>query len=363
MSTHPSGETDALPAEFGFIGRVFRPLAGEGALDLRDDAAVLTPPPGREVVMAVDAMVEGVHFLPDDPADTVGRKLLRCNLSDLAAMDATPLGYLLTVARPRHLAEAWFAAFAGGLHADQETYGLGRLGGGRASPPGPLVPPPRPPPPPPGPPPPPPPPPPAPPARHTTSTTGPLVLSLTIVGHVAAGCALRRTTARAGDGLWVTGTIGDGALGLLALRGQVPDPDHVLATRYRLPCPRLGLGLHGIASAAMDVSDGLVQDAGHLARECGLGVVIEVDQVPLSDAARAAGPQWRETCLTGGDDYELLLAVPPGHEQALLARGRHHGVRMTRIGRFVDPGAGIGVRLYDAQGDAVNVVRTGWSHL
>ncbi|MBE7619968.1 thiamine-phosphate kinase [Gluconacetobacter entanii] len=328
MSTpHPSGETDALPAEFGFIGRIFRPLAGEGALDLRDDAAVLTPPAGRQMVMAVDAMVEGVHFLPDDPADTVGRKLLRCNLSDLAAMDATPLGYLLTVARPRHVAEGWFTSFAAGLHADQETYGLGLLGG------------------------------------DTTSTTGPLVLSLTIVGHVAPGCALRRTTARVGDGLWVTGTIGDGALGLLALRGQVPDPGHVLATRYRLPCPRLGLGLHGIASAAMDVSDGLVQDAGHLARESGVGVVIEVDRVPLSDAARAAGPQWRETCLTGGDDYELLLAVPPEHEQALLARGRHHGVRMTRIGRFVDPAGGAGVRLRDAQGAEVKVARTGWSHL
>lgn len=327
MSSHPTGETGAVPAEFGFIGRIFRPLAGEGALDLRDDAAVMTPPPGREMVMAVDAMVEGVHFLSDDPADTVGRKLLRCNLSDLAAMDATPLGYLLTVARPRHLAEAWFAAFAGGLRVDQDAYGLGLLGG------------------------------------DTTSTPGPVVLSLTIVGHVAPGCALRRTTARAGDGLWVTGTIGDGALGLLALRGQVPDPDHALAARYRLPCPRLGLGLHGIASAAMDVSDGLVQDAGHLARESGLGVVIEVDQVPLSDAARAAGPQWRETCLTGGDDYELLLAVPPGHEQALLARGRHHGVRMTRIGRFVDPTAGTGVKLYDAQGNVVKVARTGWSHL
>ncbi|POF64034.1 thiamine-phosphate kinase [Novacetimonas maltaceti] len=327
MSTRPSGTSDALPAEFGFIGRIFRPLAGEGALDLRDDAAVLTPPAGREMVMAVDAMVEGVHFLPDDPADTVGRKLLRCNLSDLAAMDATPLGYLLTVARPRHVAEPWFTAFADGLRADQGTYGLGLLGG------------------------------------DTTSTTGPLVLSLTIVGHVAPGCALRRTTARAGDGLWVTGTIGDGALGLLALRGQVPDPDHALATRYRLPCPRLGLGLHGIASAAMDVSDGLVQDAGHLARESGVGVVIEVDRVPLSDAARAAGPQWRETCLTGGDDYELLLAVPPEHEQALLARGRHHGVRMTRIGRFIDPAGSAGVQLRDAHGAEVKVAHTGWSHL
>lgn len=328
MSQHSSDGPAALPAEFGFIGRIFRPLAGEGALDLRDDAAVVTPPPGRQMVMAVDAMVEGVHFLSDDPPDTIGRKLLRCNLSDLAAMDATPLGYLLTVARPPGYAEAWFADFAAGLHADQQTYNLGLLGG------------------------------------DTTSTTGPLVLSLTIVGHVASGCALHRCTARAGDGLWVSGTIGDGALGLLALRGQVADPDHVLAQRYRLPIPRLGLELHGIATAAMDVSDGLVQDAGHLARESGLDVDIDVDRIPLSDAARATGPQWRETCLTGGDDYELLLAVPPDREEALERQGRRHGVPMTRIGRFTEASGAVGVvRLHDAQGATVRVARPGWSHL
>ncbi|NVN13851.1 thiamine-phosphate kinase, partial [Nguyenibacter vanlangensis] len=158
MPNHPSDPPtpDALPPEFGFIRRHFRALAGEGALGLTDDAALLRAPAGRELVVAVDTMVEGVHFLPDDPADTVGRKLLRCNLSDLAAMDAAPLGYLLSVTKPPARDEAWFAAFAEGLHADQALYGLSLLGG------------------------------------DTTATSGPLVLSLTILGHVAPGGALRR---------------------------------------------------------------------------------------------------------------------------------------------------------------------------
>ncbi len=311
----------ALPPEFDLIARHFRPLAGPGALALGDDAAVFLPPPGRELVAAADAMVAGVHFLPDDPPDLVARKLLRVNLSDLAAMGAVPLGYLLTVSVPRDTSDAWFAAFARGLAADQAAYGLSLLGG------------------------------------DTTSTPGPVSLSLTILGSVAPGCALRRVGAAAGDGLWVTGTIGDGALGLRALREELADPDGTLARRYRLPEPRLGLALHGIAGAAMDVSDGLVQDAGHLARAAGLGVVIEAAAVPRSAAARAAGPGWLGTCLTGGDDYELLLAVPPGREDALLAAVG--AVPVTRIGGFV---AGEGVRVLDAGGGTMALRSGGWSH-
>ncbi|MCE2566085.1 thiamine-phosphate kinase [Komagataeibacter sp. FNDCF1] len=315
---------DGLPAEFGFIARVFRPLAGDGALDLRDDAAVFAPPAGRQLVMAADAMVEGMHFLPDDPADTVGRKLLRCNLSDLAAMDATPLGYLLTVSMPPVRDEAWFAGFAAGLAQDQQEYGITLLGG------------------------------------DTTSTTGPLVLSLTVVGHVAPGMALRRGNARVGDGLWVTGTIGDGAMGLLARRGEVPDPDGYLAGRYQLPRPRLGLGLGGIASAGMDISDGLVQDLGHMARESGVGAVIHAGQVPLSPAVRALGPQWLPTCLGGGDDYELLLAVPDAHEALMLEHAQQRGVQVSRIGQVV---AGTGVRVLDGGGAEMVLARRGWSHV
>lgn len=311
------------PAEFGLIARHFRPLAGPGALDLLDDGALLQPPPGRELVFTADAMVAGVHFLPDDPADTVGAKLLRVNLSDLAAMGAAPLAYLMTVSAPRDTSDAWLEAFAAGLARDQARFGITLLGG------------------------------------DTTATPGPMTLSLTAIGHVAPGAALRRRGAAAGDEVWVTGTVGDGALGLLALRGQVPDPDGWLAGRYRLPQPRLGMALHGVVSACMDVSDGLVQDLGHLCRAAGLGAVIEAALVPRSPAARAAGEAWLKTCLTGGDDYELLMAVPPQRAEALMAAAAAQGCGATRIGRFE---AGDQVRVLDGAGAAVSLDRPGWSH-
>jgi thiamine-monophosphate kinase len=319
-----TGRADPLPAEFALIARHFRPLAGPGALDLADDAAVLRPPPGRELVIAADAMVAGVHFLPDDPADLVARKLLRTNLSDLAAMAAAPLGYLLTVSTPRDTPDAWFAAFAQGLAQDQAEYGLALLGG------------------------------------DTTATPGPVSLSLTILGTVAPGCAVRRAGALAGDGIWVTGTIGDGALGLLAATGRLADPTFHLRDRYRLPRPRLGLALHGIAHAAMDVSDGLVQDLGHLCRAGGIAAEIEATLVPLSDAARAAGPAHLPRCLTGGDDYELLLAIPPRAEAALRAEAARAGIPVTRIGVFQPGPPAVVVRGDD--GAAWDTRTGGWSH-
>ena len=195
-----------LPTEFDRIFRHFRPLAGPGSLDLQDDAAVFAPPAGRELVIAADAMVESVHFLPSDPPDLVARKLLRTNLSDLAAMGAMPFGYLMTVSVPRATDDAWFAGFAAGLALDQAEFGLHLLGG------------------------------------DTTSTAGPISLSLTILGTVIPGTGLRRRGARAGDDIWISGTIGDGALGLLAAQGMLGDPGGILADRYRLPRPRLALG-------------------------------------------------------------------------------------------------------------------------
>jgi thiamine-monophosphate kinase len=315
---------DTLPAEFSLIARHFRPLAGPGALGLLDDAAILTPPPGRELVLSADAMVAGVHFLPDDPPDLVARKLLRVNLSDLAAKGAVPLGYLLTVSVPRQTPDAWFAGFAAGLARDQAAFGLTLLGG------------------------------------DTTSTPGPVSLSLTILGHVAPGQAVRRAGARPGDGIWVTGTIGDGALGLAVARGRLSDPSGHLLDRYRLPCPRLGLTVGGIASAGMDVSDGLVQDLGHLCRAGGVAAIIEAKRVPLSDPARAAGPDWLITCLTGGDDYELLLAVPPAREPQLAEAAARSGVGVARIGAF-RPGPP-NVAVIDRDGSPLNLPTGGWSH-
>ncbi len=316
-----------LPGEFVRIARYFKPLAGPGALELGDDAAVFAPPVGRELVVAADAMVAGVHFLADDPPDLVARKLLRTNLSDLAAMGAVPFGYLLTVSVPRGTPDAWFAAFSAGLAQDQAEFGVALLGG------------------------------------DTTSTAGPVSLSLTIMGSVAPGQALRRNGARAGDGIWVSGTIGDGALGLLAAQGAIVDG--YLADRYRVPQPRLALGaaLHGIAHAAMDVSDGLVQDLGHLCRESGVAAEIEAGWVPLSDAARqvvAAEPGRLALCLTGGDDYELLFAVPPALDAGLIEVARAVGIPVTRIGAFRTGEPRVTVMGMD--GAAMGLSRGGWSH-
>ncbi|WP_291297018.1 thiamine-phosphate kinase [Elioraea sp.] len=327
--------TDPEPAEFALIARHFRPLAAStpGALALSDDAALLDPPAGRTLVLAADAMVAGVHFLPDDPPETIGRKLLRVNLSDLAAMGATPLGYLMTTALSRETGDAWLGAFSRGLAEDQALYGCGLLGG------------------------------------DTVSTTGPVTLSLTIIGSVAEGGALRRNGAREGDALWVSGTIGDGALGLLALTGRLAALSDgaraTLGARYRLPQPRLSLGaeLGGIATACMDVSDGLVQDVGHLARAAGLGAEIEAADVPLSEAAKeavAADPSLLARCLSGGDDYELVFAAPEEKADAVIAAAVRARVAVRRIGRFV---AGQGVHVTGTDGAPMPFSRGGWSHV
>ena len=194
----------------------------------------------------------------------------------------------------------------------------------------------------------------------TTSTPGPFSLSVTMLGHVAPGQAWLRSGARAGDDLWVTGTIGDGVLGLAAARGERPDPDGSLAQRYRLPEPRLGLALHGVVHAAMDVSDGLVADAGHVARASGVSLVIETALVPLSAAGREAGPAFVESGVAGGDDYELLLAVPPDRAGALVRVCAQGGVAVTRIGRFgTGPGEVTGRR---GDGSAAELGGGGWSH-
>ena len=266
-------------------------------------------------------MVEGVHFLPQDHPTEIARKLLRVNLSDLAAMGAAPLAYLLTLSAPRNTPDPWFAAFAQGLAMDGAEFNIELLGG------------------------------------DTTHTPGPLTLSLTAIGHVPPDGATRRTGAQPGDEIWVTGTIGDAALGLLARQGEIPDPTGHLSARYGLPQPRLGLLRPGLVHAAMDVSDGLVQDIGHLARAAGLGAEIWADAVPLSDAARAAG--MLELCLTGGDDYELVMAISPDQQQALADAARERDMAVHRAGRFVPRP---GVRVLDASGIEVRVGRDGWSH-
>ncbi|MEE3500446.1 thiamine-phosphate kinase [Acidiphilium acidophilum] len=308
--------------EFDRIARYFAPLAHPAGLGLADDAAVWTPPTGLAVVMTVDQMIEGVHFLPDDPPDAVARKLLRRNLSDLAAMGAAPVGYLLTTALRADTPEAWLGGFAGGLRRDQAEFGIGLFGG------------------------------------DSSSTAGPVMSSVTMFGTVTPGAAWRRGGAVAGDAVFVTGTIGDAALGLAAARGQLADPDGSLRERRLLPAPRVGLALGGLVHAVIDVSDGLVQDVGHLCRAAGCGAVIEAALVPASAAACAAGPDWLEQRLTGGDDYELVLAAPAANEEALRAACGE--VPLTRIGQFTDRHTDVIV--CDETGQRIGLSRSGWTH-
>ena len=322
--------------EFQLIDEFFRPLAGKSAagLDLTDDAAILTPPEGRDLIMTADSMSAGVHFLADDPPETVARKLLRVNLSDLAAMGARPLGYLMTLALPRHTDRDWLAAFAGGLAVDQEAFSIALFGG------------------------------------DTTATDGPLCLSLTALGSVPRGKALRRSGARPGDRIYVSGTIGDAAVGLrVSTGGLVPDdPAAVsyLRNRYRLPEPRLSLAAalldSDLATAAIDVSDGLLADLRHLSEESSVSAIVEAEAVPLSEPARtisAAGDVGLEDLLTGGDDYELLFTVRDGRDGEVVNLQAELGLPLTCIGQV---GSGEGVEVRDSAGRSLAMERLGWEH-
>ncbi len=328
LTTMPKPPAD----EFERIERYFSPLsqAAPGALELKDDAALLTPPAGRQLVFTADAMVAGVHFLPDDDAGEIARKLLRVNLSDLAAMAAEPLGYLLTAAWPSGTEETWIARFAAGLSQDQRLFGIDLLGG------------------------------------DTVRTDGPLTLSLTAIGSVPAGQALLRSGAGQGDGIFLSGSIGDGALGLDLLQGRLgglnEQQSDYLAARYRLPEPRLALGraLRGLATAAIDISDGLLADLGHLLRASGQGAEIERALIPLSEpAARAVSgdPDNWQRILAGGDDYELLFTAPAQFDRAAVAAALD--LRLTRVGRIIGDE---GLRLLGDDGEILRPEIKGYRH-
>ena len=325
-----------LPGEFDIIARHFRPLAAgcPGALGLNDDAALIDVDPGQCLVVTADALVAGVHFLDTDPAELIARKMLRVNLSDLAAMGARPLAYFLTIALSDAVDEPWLESFSSGLAHDQAEFSVALMGG------------------------------------DITATPGPLTLSVTALGQVAKGRALRRSGACAGDCLMVSGTIGDAALGLQLLRGALPALQAryraFLTDRYHLPRPRLGLGQAlseaGMATAALDVSDGLVGDIGHICETSGCGAVLDAARVPLSEAARVAldtDPTLRRTILTGGDDYELLLAVRAEHVAEATALGERLGVPLTTIGRFTD---GAEVQVEDESGKKIHFGTVGYRH-
>ncbi|MEN6543232.1 thiamine-phosphate kinase [Parvibaculum sp.] len=322
------------PDEFSLIAKVFAPLSAEapGAFGLTDDAAVFCPGEGMELVLTVDAIVEGVHFLASDPAGSVAQKLLRVNLSDLAAKGASPRGYLLVTSWRADTTLAWIEEFADGLRRDQQSFGIALWGG------------------------------------DTVSTPGPLSFSLTAIGEVPRGRMLRRSGANVGDDIYVSGTIGDGALGLAAAEGQLGgalDDVQWLVDRYRCPHPRNALGprLIGLASASLDISDGLMADLTHLCECSAVGARIEAPLVPLSPAAiRAveANSSWFGTALTGGDDYELLFTAPPAKAALIEAAARETGTPVTRIGVVVSPEEGINA--VDSQGSPITFGRLGFKH-
>jgi thiamine-monophosphate kinase len=319
-------------SEFERIARFFAPLAAPGALGLVDDVALIDGPPGEQYVLKTDAIVEGVDFLPGTPADQVAQKLLRVNLSDLAAKGATPLGYLLVTALPKTLGEDWLQGFAAGLAKDQATYGIGLLGG------------------------------------DMSAIDGPITLSIAAIGRVAAGRAVLRSGARPGDVVYVSGSLGDAALGLAVQQGRLALGDaterEFLVDRYHLPQPRLGLGqaISGHVHAMLDISDGLVADLGHLCDASHVAAVVEAATLPLSQAAQAAlagDRRWLMAVLGGGDDYELLFAAPSSAAPALAAAARETGVAVTAIGRIE---AGQGVRVLDAAGAVLPVPAAGYRH-
>ncbi len=295
------------PGEFELIERYFRPLAGDpGAVSLTDDAAVYNPPHGEEVVLKADLIAESVHYLPDDPPRSVAMKALRVNLSDLAAKGAVPVGYLLSLALRPDWTEDWVAGFAAGLAEDQARFGVTLFGG------------------------------------DTSRASGGTVVSIAALGRAPIGTLVRRNGARDGNAVFVSGTLGDAALGLRVRFGTIDAmpaggaADHLL-DRYLHPQPRVALApvIRKFATASMDISDGLVGDLGHICRQSGVSAEIDAAAVPLSAGARAlvaADPSALETVLTGGDDYEILATVPVDRAAAFAEGAAEAGVPVTRIG-------------------------------
>lgn len=311
--------------EFELIARYFSRTASrrDVLLGVGDDAALLRVPAGQVLAAATDTLVEGRHFLPDAPPGSVGHQALAVNLSDLAAMGAEPAWALLALSLPEADPD-WLEGFAGGFHALADRTGLALVGG--------------------------------------DTVRGPRVITVQVLGLVPATLALRRAGARPGDGVYVSGSLGDAAAGLTLLRsGQDCDAQSLLVRRYQFPEPRLelGVGLRCVASAAMDISDGFLGDIGKLCDSSGVGAVVELERLPLSAALldRFDAGHAERFALGGGDDYELLFTVPRSAEHGLATRPGVD-VRITRVGEIV---SGRGVRLVRA-GRAVDSGIAGYDH-
>lgn len=303
--------------EFELIERFFKRPARRADLGIGDDCALLSPRPGHQLALSTDMLVEGRHFLSTVDPVRLGHKSLAVNLSDLAACGAEPRAFLLSLSMPR-ADEAWLRGFSQGLFALADAHGCELIGG--------------------------------------DTTQGPLNISITVIGDVPRGQALLRSGARAGDDIYVSGSLGDARLALEAFRGQVSLPEAVfLACRSRMetPSPRvaLGMALRGVTSAAADISDGLLGDLGHILDQSRVGASLDVHACEQLLACRhelALSPAWVRTCvLSGGDDYELVFTAPATCRDAVLRAAHSCNTPVTRIGSVT---AGSGVELLDAQG-------------
>jgi thiamine-monophosphate kinase len=312
--------------EFELIERYFTRPARRAVLGVGDDGALLASVPGTQWCVSSDMLVEGRHFLSTVPPQRLGHKSLAVNLSDLAACGAEPVAFTLALALPR-ADESFLQGFAEGLWALAERHGIELVGG--------------------------------------DTTAGPLNICITVIGQLPAGQALLRSGARAGDELWVSGTLGDARAALECFRGTLA-VDAAAFERFRhameLPEPRVALGqrLRGIASSAIDVSDGLLGDLAHILHRSSVGARLDADALPRSAALAALAPALQLECLLhGGDDYELLFSAPPAQHRAVLDAARDAGVPATRIGHIE---AGTALRVLDGAGRPLDVKPGGFDH-
>jgi thiamine-monophosphate kinase len=321
------------PGEFELIRTLFAPLsrALSGAFGLADDVAVLSPPEGNEIVLKTDAVIEGVHFYKSDPPETIAKKALRVNISDFAAKGATPHAYLLALGLPDWPDSTWLERFVRGLAEDQAEFNVTLVGG------------------------------------DTDQTPGPLTIAVMMTGFVPEGTLVRRNGAAVGDIVYVTGTIGDAGGGLELLRAGTPNQTEwkaELVTRYRVPRPRLAFGqlLRGIASASLDVSDGLIADCGHIAEVSNVRIEIDARRVPLSAALlqlRGDDLAAVVNAVTAGDDYEIAFTASATQRNAIVTAAERSNTKITEIGCVA---AGGGVVLLDAKGGEVHLPHKGYTH-
>lgn len=321
---------DIMASEFDLIARHFVRPTLQTMLGPGDDCALFAPSSGMTLAVTTDMLVSGTHFFPDADPEKLGWKALAVSLSDLAAMGARPRWALLALSLPA-TAENWLACFSAGLFACARRYGVDLAGG--------------------------------------DTTRGPLNLCVTAFGELPAGTAMRRDTAQAKDDLWISGLPGLAALGLLHLQGKTVLPEEILGAcldRLEKPLPRVELGLAlregALARATIDISDGLLADAGHLAESSGLNVDIDAFRLPKPFPAMtpALFEMFREASLSGGDDYELAFSAASGQRETIAALGKHLGLPLWRIGRF---SCGRGeTRLLNEQGEAIPLIYKGFDH-